>query len=190
MNAYAIALFVHLLSLLVACAAASLTTFFGLRLRDASSQAEAGTWLALTRRVVPAFPVAVLGLLGTGIYLTRQRWSWSMPWIGAALIGLGLIVMLGSGVEAARSRALDRELTASGMSPRARRLLRDPVSWTAKLVTLTTFLAVVFLMTVKPAATECVVVLVVAVAAGALGAVPLWRGRVVEASGSLGPASS
>lgn len=175
MNPYTIALFFHLIFVLLACAAAAVAMFASLKLRAASDVAEAFEWLSVVRRVVPTFPVAVLGLLATGGYMTHQLRAWSVPWVDAALVGLGLIVMLGSGIEAARGRLLGRELAASGLSPRAQRLLRDPVAWTAKMTTLTLVVAVVFVMTVKPHAKGSTVALAVAVLSGALAAIPLWR---------------
>ena len=61
------------------------------------------------------------------------------------------------------------------MTPRARALQRDPLSWSAKLTTLTLALAVTFLMVTKPSALGSALALVVAVLVGPLGAVPLWR---------------
>lgn len=175
MNGYTIALFFHLLCVLLACAASAVAMFASLKLRAAADAAEASEWLSVVRRVVPSFPVAVLGLLATGGYMTHQLRAWTVPWVDAAMVGLGLIVMLGSGIEAARGRLLGRELSASGLSPRARSLLRDPVAWTAKMSTLTLVVAVVFVMTVKPHAAGCAAAIVVAVVAGMLGAIPMWR---------------
>jgi len=114
-----------------------------------------------------------------------------MPWIDAALVGLALIVALGNGVEATCVRALEREMASSGMSPRARRPARDPFFWTAKTTTLTLVVAVVFVMTAKPAGLESAIVLLAALVAGALVAVPLQRGPVLEATPTtVGSASS
>ncbi|MGD8321249.1 MAG: hypothetical protein PVJ02_12355, partial [Gemmatimonadota bacterium] len=157
MNGYAVALFAHLVSLLLASVAASLAMFAALRLRGAESIADAASWLGVIRRVVRLFPLAVLGLMASGWYMTHERWSFSLPWIDAAVVGLVLIVILGTGVEGSRNRALGRELQAHGLSMQARRLLRDPVAWSAKMSTLTVSLAVVFLMTVKPTGPVCVV---------------------------------
>lgn len=177
MNRYDIALFIHLLSLLLAATATVLTTFGAVRLRDVTSVGEAGEWLRLVGKAVPLFPLAILGLVGTGVYMTEARWSWSAPWIQAAVLGLGMIVLLGSGIEANRGKVLRRELATSGLSLRARRLLRDPVSWTAKVLTQTLVIAVVFVMTMKPAAPTAFGALALALIAGAVGAMPLWRGR-------------
>ncbi len=188
MNAYHVALFTHLASLLLATAAAALALHAALRLRAARDADEAASWLRFVGRVVRLFPVAVLGLLATGIYMTHARWSWSLPWIQASLAGLALIVVLGSGIEAGRARALGRELAEQGLSPRARRLLRDPVSWSAKLMTQTVALAVVFVMTAKPGAAGAAGALAVAVVTGLAVAVPFWRAAPgASAAGPLQP---
>lgn len=177
MTPYTFALFLHLLFVLAACAAAALTTFATMRLRRSESLGEVAEWGTLVARIVPTFPVAVLGLLGTGAYMTHVRWSWSTPWVDAAAVALGMLVMLGPGVEGSRGRALRRELRSAGMSPRARRLLRDPVAWTAKMNTLTLVVAAVFVMTVKPSGALCVTAILVAIVAGVLIAAPAWRAR-------------
>ncbi len=77
MSAYSVALFIHLLSLLVATVAAALAGFAALRLRDSGSPREAAGWGMLIGRVVPMFPVATLGLVASGAYMTQKEWSWS-----------------------------------------------------------------------------------------------------------------
>jgi hypothetical protein len=190
MNGYAVALFFHLLSVLLAAVAASLTTFAAVRVRGAGSPEEAAQWLVVSEKAVRAFPVAVFGLLITGTYMTHQRWAWSVPWIDAALVGLALLVVLGTGIQRSRAVALKHELVSSGMSLRARRLLRDPVAWTAKMVEITLVISVMFVMTVKPTAAECVASIAVAVVAGVLSAIPMWRAAGVEGSELMGQTSA
>lgn len=173
---YSIALFFHLVSLLAAGAAAALAGYAALRLRTATSPPEVARWGIMIGKVVRAFPPATLGLLGSGAYMTQTAWSWSTPWVIAGLVGLAMIVLLGSGVEASRGRALKHEVRTHGLSERAGRLLRDPLAWTAKATTWTLMLAVMFVMTTKPPAWGCAVSLVIALLAGAMIAVPLWRG--------------
>jgi hypothetical protein len=172
---YSVVLFVHLLALLMATGASALAFFAALQLRGAGAPGEVARWGRLTKAVVPAFPVATLLLLGSGAYLTQAGWTWTTPWIDAGLAGLALIVGCGSGIEAARGRALEQEVRACGLSLRARRLQRDPVAWSAKVTTLTLMVAIVFLMVVKPAALGSGLGLVVALALGPLCAVPFWR---------------
>lgn len=175
MNRYSVALFSHFLSLLVACTAAALSMLAAVRLRRAESAVEAGSWLRLVRSVVRLFPLAVLGLVASGAYMTHERWSWSLPWVQAGLAGLALIVVLGSGIEASRGRELGRELEARGLSTRACRLLRDPMGWSARMMTQTIALAVVFVMTTKPGAGGAAGALAAAVVGGLAAAVPFWR---------------
>jgi len=192
MNAYSIALFIHILSLLAATVAMSLATLAGVRLRRARTAPDATAWLALTGRVVRVFPLASLGLLASGVYMTQASWTWSTPWIDAALVGLGLIVALGNGIEGSRGRALARELESAGMSARARRMLRDPMAWSVKLTTLTLFLALLFVMTLKPAAIGCVVAVSTAVITGVVSLVVTRRapGRDGRRAESPEPVSS
>ncbi len=177
MDGYAVALSIHLLSMLLATAASGAAGLAALRLRRARDAGEAMQWLALVGKVVPAFPIASLGLLASGAYMTWQAWSWTMPWVVAGLVGLAMIVMLGSGVEGPRMRLLKRELEASGLSPKARRLLRDPVAWTAKLATLTLLVAVVLVMALKPDAIGAAGLLVAAGVVAAVAAIPFWRAQ-------------
>jgi hypothetical protein len=174
-HAYALVLFLHLLGLLTAAAAAALAFFAALQLRAAATTAEIARWARLTKAVVPAFPVATLLLLGSGAYLTQVGWGWTTPWIDAGIAGLALIVACGSGIEASRGRALEQEVRTAGMTARARALQRDPLAWSAKVTTLTLTLGVVFLMVIKPATPGSTLTLIVALVAGPLAAVPFWR---------------
>lgn len=172
---YSIALFLHLISLLAAGAGAALAGYGAFQLRTATSAAEVARWGMMIGKVVRVFPPATLGLLATGAYMTQTAWNWSTPWVVAGLAGLTTIVLLGSGVEASRGRALEREVRAHGLSERARRVMRDPLAWTAKALTLTLMLAVMFVMSTKPPAWGCAISLLVALLAGPIVAVPIWR---------------
>ena len=86
-----------------------------------------------------------------------------------------MIILLGCGVEASRGRALKNELQSHDLSDRARRLLRDPLAWTARAMEWMLMLGVMFVMTTKPPAWGCATSLVIASLAGAVAAVPIWR---------------
>jgi hypothetical protein len=175
LTTYSVVLYVHLLSLVLAMATASLVTYASLQIRAAETIPDIARWGAPIKRVVPAFPVAAIGLFGTGAYMTQHLWSWSTPWIYSAIAGLAIIVVLGDGIDATRGRALERELKTSGLTDRARRLQRDPLGWSAKVCTLTLTGAVMFVMTTKPGAAGSIASLVVAVLIGVAVAVPIWR---------------
>ena len=172
---YSIALFFHLVSLVAAGAAAALSGYAALRLRAATSPAEVTRWGTMIEKVVRIFAPATLGLLASGAYMTQSAWSWSTPWIVAGPVGLAMIVLLGSGVEASRGRALKNELQSNDLSERARRLMRDPLAWTARAMEWMLMLGVMFVMATKPPAWGCATSLVIASVAGAVAAVPIWR---------------
>lgn len=172
---YSIALFFHLVSLVAAGAAAALSGYAALRVRAATSPAEVTRWGAMIEKVVRIFAPATLGLLASGAYMTQSAWSWSTPWIVAGLVGLAMIILLGSGVEASRGRALKNELQSHELSERARRLMRDPLAWTARAMEWMLMLGVMFVMATKPPAWGCAASLVIASFAGAVAAVPIWR---------------
>lgn len=186
---YSVALFLHLLFLLAATVATALAGYAALGLRRAASPMEAARWGGMVERVVPAFPVAALGLFGSGAYMTQDSWSWSTPWVVGGITGLAVIMLLGAGVEGRRGRELKRELMTAGMSDRAQRLLRDPIAWSAKVATWTLLVGVVFVMTTKPGSAGCAVALAVAFVAGPLGAVPFWRTPAPRAAGVTAPLS-
>ena len=178
MHLYSVLLFVHLLALLLATGASVLAFFAALQMRGATAPADVARWARVVKAVVPCFPLATLLLAGTGAYMTQTGWRWTTPWIDAGIAGLALIAVCGSGVEAARGRALEREVWTAGMTERARTLLRDPLAWSAKMTTFTLMLAIVFLMVVKPSALGSGLALVAALLAGPLAAVPFWRSPV------------
>ena len=79
--AYDVAVFLHLLSLFGLIGAITTVVLCNLRLRDAGSFREAAQWARLIDQASWAFPVALLGLVVTGVYLTAERWTWSTSWI-------------------------------------------------------------------------------------------------------------
>jgi hypothetical protein len=186
LSGYSFTLFLHFVFLLAAVAAAALSGFAALSLRRAETATEAIRWGASVRRVVPVFPIASLGLIGTGAYMTSKVWSWSTPWIIASLGGLIAIILLGAGVEGSRGRAALAELHAAGLSERAKRLLRDPLAWSARVTIWTLLIGVIFVMTTKPSGIICVAALSTAIVCGVLGALPFWVGPASSATSNLG----
>ena len=103
MNIYLLMLLLHFLFMTAAVAAAALVGYAALRLRAAETVAEASRWGAFVEKVKVTFPIASLGLIGSGAYMTYKVWSWSTPWVVAGLAGLIAIMLLGAGVEVGRA---------------------------------------------------------------------------------------
>jgi hypothetical protein len=189
MDAYHVALALHLLSLLVMAGG---ITAFGLSfwgVRSARSREAALPWVRLIDRAGWAFPLSILGLVATGAYLTAHSWTWSTSWIAVAIVGLIVVALQGPLLGGPRTAALTAALEANGpgeLGERPRRLVRDRVLWIVLLANPGVVLGIVWNMTAKPATPGAVAAVVLGYAAGAVAAVALTRspaGRPEEAHG-------
>ena len=130
MSAYGSVLYVHLLSVFVALGAATVMTVSAFQLRTARTLADALPWTRLMRSTPRAFPVAVLGLIGTGAYMTSDSWTWSTGWIDASIAGLAVVALQGPLVGGRSGAAIDRALgensRASSASGRGARSTGPP----------------------------------------------------------------
>jgi uncharacterized membrane protein len=179
MDAYHTVLFLHFVSLFVGFGAATLMVTCLFRLRAAQTVADAAPWGMLAGQTELVFPVAILGLLATGAYMTSDVWTWDTGWID---IGIAALVVLGAtGVLIAKRRAemLKTALRANGAGPltaKARKLTRDPALWVVTFGNPGLVLGVVWNMTQKPGTLGAIVAVVIGYAVGA--AVALWFTRV------------
>src|SRR5690348_1807122 len=73
---YDVVLFLHLLSLFALVGAITVAGVCYFRIRSAESLREAAQWGRLADQTGWVFPVAILGLLASGAYLTTDRWDW------------------------------------------------------------------------------------------------------------------
>jgi hypothetical protein len=179
MDAYAIVLFLHLCALLGAIGTAALLHFAEIKLRCADTVAAVRIWSRLIENGAKVFPLALLLLLGSGAYLVDRRWSWSAGWVEAALIGVGVLFLVGAGVIGARSRALRRELrddAECAPGTRLAHLAREHLAGIASWTNTGLALGIVFVMTTKPGLAGSLAALVVA---ASLGAVVGFRLRAI-----------
>jgi hypothetical protein len=77
LNTYHYVLYVHLLSLFVGIGAGSVLLACLLQLRAARAVEQAAPWGMMAGKMGKFFPIAVLGLFGTGAYLTSET---TFPW--------------------------------------------------------------------------------------------------------------
>lgn len=134
MDSYHVVLYIHLLSLLVGFSAGMIETLCLFRLRAATTVEAAAPWGQLAGEIEKAFPVAILGLFGTGAYMTSDVWTWSTPWIVLPIVGLVVLSLQGPLVAGRRGHAVKAALVANGsgpLGPEARRMTRDRALWAA-----------------------------------------------------------
>lgn len=166
---YGVVLFVHLCALLAAISAGALSHMSEARMRAADTTAALRPWANLLGGLGKVFPIALLILLVSGAYLVHDAWSWSAGWVGASLVGVGVLFASGVGLVRMRGLALRRALMSAGdgpLPPEVRRLVgRHPASFASWMNT-GLAVGIVFAMSAKPALAGSVAALMIGAAAG------------------------
>jgi hypothetical protein len=184
LNAYHVALYIHLLSLLIGFSAGMIETVCLFRLRAANTLEAAAPWGQLAGEIEKAFPVAILGLFATGAYMTTDVWTWSTSWIVLPIIGLAVLSVQGPLVAGRRGKAVKAALMANGPGPlgsEAQRMTRDRALWAAGMTNEMLVLGIVWVMIVKPGWGGAIAALAVAYAVGLVLAARFTREPAVEA---------
>jgi hypothetical protein len=180
---YHVVLFVHLVSLLLAAGAAATLHVADVEIRRAQSLSEALRLALRMKRTATAFPFAIVGLVGSGIYMTHHlAWGFSTPWVLAGEVGLAAIVVLGDAVNGRFGRQLGAAIGGAlarggdgALTEEVRAHLENPVAKLASVAPTALRFGVIYVMTVKPGATGSTVAMLVALAAGAVASQALLR---------------
>jgi len=178
MTTYDTILYLHLLSLLGGMGAATIMAVCAFRLRAAKTLADAAPWGMLAGKTEKVFPAVILGLFGTGAYMTTDVWTWSTGWIDVSIAGLVILALQGPLLAGRRAELLKHALMENGPGPlgeRALRLARDPGILIATFANPAIVFAIMWNMTQKPGTAGAIAAVVVAYAAGALFALALSR---------------
>lgn len=178
MDTYHVVLYLHFMALFVGVGAGSTLLVCLIKLRNAQTLADALPWGGLAGQVEKAFPVAVLGLFGSGAYMTSDVWTWSTGWIVVSIVGLAVVAVQGPLVGGRTGHLLKRTLQENGpgsLSPTTRRVARHPGLWVTECTNLALVFGVVWNMTQKPGTATAIATLVVAYVVGSAVAFPLTR---------------
>jgi hypothetical protein len=155
-NTYHYVLYVHLLSLFVGIGAASVLLVCLFQLRAARTLEQAAPWGMMAGKVGKFFPVAILGLFGTGAYMTSETtfpWTWSTRWIDVGIAALVVLFAQGAGIAERTGHKLGAALQANGpgpLGPEARRMALHPGLWVVEFTNIGIVMGVVWNMTEKP----------------------------------------
>jgi hypothetical protein len=153
LNTYHYVLYVHLLALFVGIGAGAVLLACLLQLRAARTVEQAAPWGTMAGKVGKFFPVAILGLFGTGAYMTSDFWTWSTRWIDVAIAALVVLTVQGAGIAERTGHKLGAALQANGPGPlgaEARRMTLHPGLWVVEFSNLGLVFGVVWNMTEKP----------------------------------------
>ena len=181
MNTYHYVLYLHLLSLFVGIGAGSVLLACLLRLRAARTLEQAAPWEMMAGQVGKFFPVAILGLFGSGLYLTTEDtfpWSMGTGWVDIGIVALVVLFVQGAGIAERTGHKLGAALQANGpgpLGPEARRMALHPGLWVVEFSNLGIVFGVVWNMTQKPGLGGAIAAVVVGYAVGAALALLVTR---------------
>jgi hypothetical protein len=191
LDTYHVVLYVHLLSLLVGFSAGMIEVVCLLKLRAAETLEAAVPWGQLAGQIEKAFPVAIVGLYGSGIYMTNHFWSFSTAWVVMPIVGLAVVSLQGPLVAGRQGHKLKEALMANGpggLREEARRMTVDRLLWSAAVTNEGLVLAIIFVMTTKPGWGGAIAAVAIGYAAGLAVAARGARKPAVEAAPVAEPA--
>ena len=183
MDTYHVVLYFHLLFLFVGIGAGSVLLTCLLQLRAARTLEQAVPWGTVSGQVAKLFPVAIIGLFGTGAYMTSHFWTWSTGWIDVAIVALVVLGVQGAGIAERTAHKLKAALFANGpgpLGPEARRMALHPGLWVVELSNLGIVFGVVWNMTEKPGWGESIAAVLIGYGVGAALALLLTRSSKEE----------
>jgi hypothetical protein len=187
-NTYHYVLYVHLLSLFVGVGAASVLLVCLFQLRAARTVEQAGPWGGVAGKVGPFFGVAILGLFGSGAYMTSDLWTWSTRWIDIGIAVLVVLFAQGFGIAERTGHKLAAAMQANGpgpLGPEARRMALHPGLWVVEFSNIGIVLGVVWNMTEKPGFGEALAAVLIGYAVGA--ALALYFSRAPQEEVAAAP---
>ena len=181
MDAYHIALFLHIVTLIVAASATAVTKLAVGRRIKARTAREALEWHELLISTSKLFPICLAAFLLTGVYMVSVAGgrAWSSGFVVAGFVGV--VLLLGSGTYLGlKAKALQQVLAnVASKTPEASppRLAPPPLVAMLPVVNTGVALSVVFDMVTKPASTGVALgVIAIGIVGSALAA---WRKRPV-----------
>jgi len=181
LNTYHYVLYVHFLALFVGIGAGAVLLTCLFQLRAARTLEQAVPWGVVSGKAAKLFPVAILGLFGSGAYMTSETtfpWTWSTHWIQVGIAGLVVLTIQGGGVAERTAKKLEAALHANGpgpLGPECRRLTLHPGLWVMEFSNFGVVFGVVWNMTQKPGLGGAIAAVVVGYAVGVVLALLLSR---------------
>ena len=192
MDTYHVVLYIHLMALFIGIGAGAVLLVCLFQLRAAQTLADALPWGMVAGKTEKAFPIAILGLFGSGAYMTSDLWTWSTGWIDASIGGLVLLALQGPLVGGRSGHMLKHALQENGPGPlgeKARRMTRYPGLWVTEFANLGVVFGIVWNMTQKPGTGTAIAAIVIGYAVGAALAMQFTRTPAPAAEAAGEPAA-
>src|SRR5918996_5705732 len=122
-----VALFIHILGVATLFTAMGFLQRGGAKVRASSTAEEMRLWLGLVETTGRMFPLALLFILGSGLYMTDQVWSFDTPWIAVAIVSVVLMGVIGGAVVGRGFSAMGRAAAAGPSSSDLARAVAVPL---------------------------------------------------------------
>jgi hypothetical protein len=173
MDTYRIALFLHVVTLIIAASATAVTKLaVGRRIR-ARSVAEALDWHNVLVSASRAFPISLASFVITGSYMVSRAGNraWGSGFVVSGLVGVTLLLASGTylGVKGKALKQVLENLAKDGPDRAAPRLVPSPLVAMLPLVNTGIALGVVFDMVMKPTTVPVALGVIVLGAAVSIG---------------------
>ena len=171
MSTYVIVLFLHNSGALGYFISAGTRSLDMIILQRARRVEQVRIIMSLDNWLGPLSGISLLILVVTGLYMTATAWGFSTSWIDVALVSIILMAPAGALLMEPRRRAIVnvvRELPDGPISPELGRRIHDQVLRATARAQPLALLGIVFLMTTKPALLVSILVMIVALALGAV----------------------
>lgn len=170
MDTYHVVLYIHFLSVFVGIGAASVLAVCLFQLRGARELTDAVPWGMVAGKTGRLFPIAILGLFGSGAYMTSDVWSWDTGWIVVGIVALVVLGLQGPLIAERSSKKLEHALRENGPGPlggNARMMCRYWGLWMVEFSAIGLVLGVAWNMTTKPGAWSSIAAAVIGYGVGA-----------------------
>lgn len=190
MDTYHVVLYIHLLSLFVGISAGAILILCLVQLRGARTLEAAGPWGGVATKVARLFPIAILGLFGSGAYMTSDVWTWGTSWIVIGIVGLVVLALQGPLLAERAGKKVGEALGQNGpgeLRGPALEMTRYTPLWFAELSSFGLVLGIVWNMTTKPGTGSAIAAAIGGYAVGAALAVLFTRKPAGETSAATEP---
>jgi hypothetical protein len=155
MDSYHIALFVHLVTLVVAAGVTAVTKLAATRRMRARTVGELQEWHGILMSAARLFPICLVLFVATGAYMlgVAQAPVWTSAYVVAGMTGVVLLFASGAflGAKGRAFRNVLTELARQGADRPAPKLVPPPIVTMLPAINSGIALAVVFDMVTKPA---------------------------------------
>jgi hypothetical protein len=193
LDTYHVVLYIHLLSLFVGIGAASVLVVCLFQLRGAQELPDAIPWGMVAGKTGRMFPIAILGLFGSGAYMTSDVWTWSTGWIQVGIAALVVLAIQGPVIAERSGKKLEHALRENGPGPlgeNARRMTRYPGLWVTEFSAIGLVLAIVWNMTVKAGTGSAIAAALIGYGVGAALGLFFTRAPAAEGDAVVSPSGS